>query len=62
MVCMFRVRLDNENLILGFASGRVQRNFIRILPVNRIKIVVSSYDSTKGHIICILFCILFCIL
>jgi translation initiation factor IF-1 len=58
MVCMFRVRLDNENLILRFASGRVQRNFIRILPVNRIKIVVSSYDSTKGHIICILFCIL----
>nr|YP_009650686.1 translation initiation factor 1 [Rubus hybrid cultivar]QCF39957.1 translation initiation factor 1 [Rubus hybrid cultivar] len=55
---MFRVRLDNENLILRFASGRVQRNFIRILPVNRIKIVVSSYDSTKGHIICILFCIL----
>nr|YP_010171192.1 translational initiation factor 1 [Rubus eucalyptus]QSD57346.1 translational initiation factor 1 [Rubus eucalyptus] len=43
---MFRVRLDNENRILGFASGRVQRNFIRILPVNRIKIVVSSYDST----------------
>nr|YP_010322500.1 translation initiation factor 1 [Rosa longicuspis]UKP86506.1 translation initiation factor 1 [Rosa longicuspis] len=50
---MFRVRLDNENPILGFASGKVQRNFIRILPVNRIKIVVSSYDSTKGHIICI---------
>nr|YP_010269097.1 translation initiation factor 1 [Rosa omeiensis]YP_010288956.1 translation initiation factor 1 [Rosa sericea]YP_010867986.1 translational initiation factor 1 [Rosa mairei]UIG88590.1 translation initiation factor 1 [Rosa omeiensis]UKP85401.1 translation initiation factor 1 [Rosa sericea]WGU16140.1 translational initiation factor 1 [Rosa omeiensis]WGU18122.1 translational initiation factor 1 [Rosa mairei] len=54
---MFRVRLDNENPILGFASGKVQRNFIRILPVNRIKIVVSSYDSTKGHIICISICI-----
>nr|UHB41290.1 translation initiation factor 1 [Rubus rosifolius] len=24
---MFRVRLDNENRILGFASGRVQRNY-----------------------------------
>lgn len=53
MVCIFQVRLDNENPILGFASGKVQRNFIHILPVNRIKILVSSYDSTKGNRICI---------
>lgn len=53
MVCIFRVRLDNENRIRGFASGKVQRNFIHILPINRIKILVRSYDSTKGNRICI---------
>nr|YP_010468973.1 translational initiation factor 1 [Agrimonia eupatoria]UVF32341.1 translational initiation factor 1 [Agrimonia eupatoria] len=51
MICIFLVHLDNENPISGFASEKVRRNFIRILPVNRIKILISSYDSTKGHII-----------
>nr|QHN54056.1 translation initaion factor IF-1 [Aglaonema costatum] len=49
---MFRVPLDNENLILGYVSGRIRRRFIRILPGDRVKIEVSSYDSTsKGRII-----------
>nr|YP_010161523.1 translation initiation factor 1 [Sorbaria arborea]QRH19233.1 translation initiation factor 1 [Sorbaria arborea] len=47
MVCIFRVSLDNENIILGFVSERIRRSFIRILPGNRIKIEVSPYDSTK---------------
>nr|YP_010878160.1 translational initiation factor 1 [Mesoamerantha guatemalensis]WHE19957.1 translational initiation factor 1 [Mesoamerantha guatemalensis] len=50
---MFRVRLDNENedLILGYVSGRIRRSFIRILPGDRVKIEVSRYDSTRGRII-----------
>nr|UDZ59589.1 translation initiation factor 1 [Sagittaria montevidensis] len=48
---MFRVRLDNEDLILGYISGRIRRNFIRILPGDRVKIEVSPYDLTKGRII-----------
>nr|YP_010884018.1 translational initiation factor 1 [Helleborus torquatus]WIW41367.1 translational initiation factor 1 [Helleborus atrorubens]WIW41689.1 translational initiation factor 1 [Helleborus torquatus] len=48
---MFRVRLDNEDLILGYVSGRIRRSFIRILPGDRVKIEVSRYDSTKGRII-----------
>nr|YP_010212152.1 translation initiation factor 1 [Thalictrum viscosum]UBI43942.1 translation initiation factor 1 [Thalictrum viscosum] len=34
---MFRVRLDNEDLILGYVyvSGRIRRNFIRILTTGR---------------------------
>nr|ADI88613.1 translational initiation factor 1 [Dioscorea esquirolii]ADI88616.1 translational initiation factor 1 [Dioscorea pentaphylla]ADI88622.1 translational initiation factor 1 [Dioscorea kamoonensis]ADI88625.1 translational initiation factor 1 [Dioscorea melanophyma]ADI88637.1 translational initiation factor 1 [Dioscorea menglaensis]ADI88640.1 translational initiation factor 1 [Dioscorea delavayi] len=48
---MFRIRLDNEDLILGYVSGRIQRSFIRILPGDRVKIEVSRYDSTKGRII-----------
>ena len=48
---MFRVRLDNEDLILGYVSGRIRRSFIRILPGDRVKIEVSRYDSTRGRII-----------
>nr|YP_009141985.1 translation initiation factor IF-1 [Helonias koreana]AIW56539.1 translation initiation factor IF-1 [Helonias koreana] len=48
---MFRVRLDNEDLILGYVSGKIRRSFIRILPGDRIKIGVSRYDSTRRRII-----------
>nr|URQ21275.1 translational initiation factor 1 [Heptacodium miconioides] len=48
---MFRVCLDNEDLILGYISGKIRRSFIRILPGDRVKVEVSHYDSTKGRII-----------
>ncbi|XP_061942846.1 uncharacterized protein LOC133667599 [Apis cerana] len=48
---MFRVRLDNEDLILGYVSGKIRRSFIRILPGDKVKIEVSRYDSTRGRII-----------
>ncbi|KAF5197875.1 Translation initiation factor if-1 protein [Thalictrum thalictroides] len=48
---MFRVRLDNEDVILGYVSGRIRRNFVRILPGDRVKLEVSRYDSTKGRIV-----------
>jgi len=48
---MFRVRLDNENLILGYISGKIRRGSIRIMPGDRVKIEVSRYDSTRGRII-----------
>nr|AWI71910.1 translation initiation factor 1 [Beaumontia murtonii] len=48
---MFRVRLDNEELILGYISGKIRCKFIRILPGDRVKVEVSRYDSTKGRII-----------
>nr|QBK82280.1 translation initiation factor 1 [Cyrtosia septentrionalis] len=48
---MFRVRLDNKDLIIGYISGKIRRNLIRILPGDRVKIEISRYDSTKGRII-----------
>nr|UHA56480.1 translation initiation factor 1 [Argophyllum lejourdanii] len=48
---MFRVCLDNEDMILGYVSGKIRRSFIRILPGDRVKIEVSRYDSTRGRII-----------
>nr|YP_010166149.1 translational initiation factor 1 [Rhipsalis teres]QRV60122.1 translational initiation factor 1 [Rhipsalis teres] len=48
---MFHVRLDNEDVILGYISGKIRRSSIRILTGDRVKIEVSPYDVTKGRII-----------
>nr|YP_010967353.1 translational initiation factor 1 [Opuntia rufida]WNM93653.1 translational initiation factor 1 [Opuntia rufida] len=49
---MFHVRLDNEQgVVLGYISGKIRRNSIRILPGDRVKIEISRYDLTKGRII-----------
>ncbi|KAI4333674.1 hypothetical protein L6164_018453 [Bauhinia variegata] len=48
---MFRVRLDNEDLILGYISGKIRKNFVRILPGDRVKVEVSRYDTSKGRIV-----------
>nr|YP_009309746.1 translational initiation factor 1 [Orobanche austrohispanica]ALJ02175.1 translational initiation factor 1 [Orobanche austrohispanica] len=49
---MFRVRrLDNENMVLGYISGKIRCSFIRILPGDKVKIEISPYDLTRGRII-----------
>nr|YP_009525711.1 InfA [Lonicera vesicaria]YP_009558313.1 translation initiation factor 1 [Lonicera ferdinandi]AXS67485.1 InfA [Lonicera vesicaria]AZZ06281.1 translation initiation factor 1 [Lonicera ferdinandi]QFQ34062.1 translational initiation factor 1 [Lonicera ferdinandi]UEK75780.1 translation initiation factor 1 [Lonicera ferdinandi]WID87614.1 InfA [Lonicera ferdinandi] len=48
---MFRVHLDNGDLIIGYISGKIRRSFIRILPGDRVQVEVSRYDSTRGRII-----------
>nr|YP_009662566.1 translational initiation factor 1 [Amphilophium lactiflorum]QCU48088.1 translational initiation factor 1 [Amphilophium lactiflorum] len=48
---MFRVRLDNEDLVLGYVSGKIRQSSIRILPGDKVKIEISRYDSTRGRII-----------
>nr|AHA12873.1 translational initiation factor 1 [Maranta leuconeura] len=48
---MFRVRLDNEDVILGYVSGKIRCSFTRILLGDRVKIETSRYDSTRGRII-----------
>nr|YP_009073295.1 translational initiation factor 1 [Isachne distichophylla]YP_009411170.1 translational initiation factor 1 [Limnopoa meeboldii]AIQ79822.1 translational initiation factor 1 [Isachne distichophylla]ASJ66834.1 translational initiation factor 1 [Limnopoa meeboldii] len=48
---MFRVRLENDTIILGYISGKIRSSSIRILMGDRVKIEVSRYDSSKGRII-----------
>lgn len=47
---MFRVRLDNGCQVLTHISGKIRRNYIRILPGDRVKVESSPYDLTKGRI------------
>uniref|UniRef100_A0AB39U2K8 Translation initiation factor IF-1, chloroplastic n=1 Tax=Ophioglossum hongii TaxID=3238578 RepID=A0AB39U2K8_9MONI len=47
----FRVCLDNGCQVLARISGRIRRNYIRILTGDRAKVELSPYDLTKGRII-----------
>lgn len=47
---MFRVYLDNGCQVLTHVSGRIRRNYIRILLGDRVKVESSPYDLTKGRI------------
>jgi translation initiation factor IF-1 len=47
---MFRVCSDNGCPVLAHISGRIRRNYIRILPGDRVKVELSPYDLTKGRI------------
>ncbi|KAE8662049.1 Translation initiation factor IF-1 [Hibiscus syriacus] len=48
---MFRVLLDNKDLIIGYLSGKIRKNFVRVLPGDRVRVEMSPYDSTKGRIV-----------
>lgn len=48
---MFRVRLDNGPVILGHIAGKMRVNKIRVLPADRVQVVLSVYDLTRGRIV-----------
>ena len=47
---MFRVELDNGHTITAHISGRMRKNYIRILTGDRVKVEMTPYDLTKGRI------------
>ena len=47
---MFQVELDNGHKIIAHLSGKLRKNFIRIIPGDSVKIEMSPYDLTKGRI------------
>ena len=47
---MFKVRLDNGHEVLGHISGRMRKNYIRIMPGDRVRIELSAYDLQRGRI------------
>ncbi len=48
---MFRVVLDNGHKILAHVSGRMRKNFIRLVPGDRVIVELSIYDLSRGRII-----------
>ena len=47
----FRVRLDNDHIILATISGKIRRNYVRILNGDRVICELSPYDLTRGRIV-----------
>ena len=47
---MFRVKLDNDHVLIAHISGKMRKYYIRILTGDRVKVEMSPYDLTKGRI------------
>ena len=47
---MFRVELENGHEILAQISGKIRKNFIRILPGDKVKVEMTPYDLSRGRI------------
>ena len=47
---MFQVELENGHEILAHISGKIRKNFIRILPGDKVKVEMTPYDLSRGRI------------
>ena len=47
---MFRVKLDNEHVVLAHISGKMRMYFIKILPGDKVTVELSPYDLSRGRI------------
>ena len=48
---MFKVELENKHQVLAHISGRMRKNFIKILPGDKLLVELSPYDLTRGRIV-----------
>jgi translation initiation factor IF-1 len=48
---LYRVRLDEGAQVLAHATGRVDRNFLRLLVGDRVRVEISSRDAGRGRIV-----------
>ncbi|MEK7497539.1 MAG: translation initiation factor IF-1 [Patescibacteria group bacterium] len=47
---MFRVALNDGRLVLATLTGKMRKNFVRILPGDRVKVEITQYDVDRGRI------------
>ncbi len=49
---LFRVKLkESERILLCYLSGKMRKNYIKILPGDRVRVEVTPYDLNRGRII-----------
>ena len=49
---LFKVKLDEgDKIILSYLSGKMRKNYIKILPGDRVKIELTPYDLNRGRIV-----------
>ncbi|MGE4571408.1 MAG: translation initiation factor IF-1 [Candidatus Izemoplasmatales bacterium] len=46
----FIIELENQHRIIGHVSGKIRMHYIRILPGDKVKVEMSTYDLTRGRI------------
>ena len=48
---MFRVELENGHVVTAHISGKMHKNYIRILTGDKVKVELTPYDLSKGRIV-----------
>lgn len=46
----FKVKLENGHIVLGYISGKMRMNYIRILPGDKVTVDMTPYDLSRGRI------------
>lgn len=46
----FKVELENGHTVLAHISGKIRKNYIKILPYDRVLVELSPYDLSRGRI------------
>ena len=47
----YRVKLDNDHIILAYAAGKMKKNRIRTIAGDRVVVEMSPYDLEKGRLV-----------
>ena len=47
----FRVQLENGHIVTAHISGRMRKNYIRILTGDKVRVELTPYDLSKGRIV-----------
>jgi len=49
---LFRVKLFNsEKIVLCYLSGKMRKNYIKILPGDKVRAEITPYDINRGRIV-----------
>ncbi|QQG44705.1 MAG: translation initiation factor IF-1 [Candidatus Roizmanbacteria bacterium] len=48
---LFKVRLSEGRIILCYLSGKMRKNYIKILPGDKVRVEITPYDLNRGRII-----------
>ena len=48
---MFRVKLENDHIVIAHTAGKLRKNRIRVLQGDNVTVEMTPYDLTKGRII-----------
>lgn len=48
---MFRVQLDNGHIVTAHISGKMRKNYIRIMTGDKVMVQLTPYDLSKGRIV-----------
>ena len=47
----FKVKLENDHVVLGYISGKIRMHYIRISPGDKVTVELTPYDLSRARIV-----------